>query len=147
MTSHFNLLDPVVRRALKNGQNPDVARKWERTWYDVDQAKTQLRALDTAPSGGLSSQEKRLQQILRRMLLNDEEATRQVGMPPHPNALQALKTSHPNFVEVVDHVLAQQALMRTRHALPRRLQPMLLLGSPGIGKTSFVQALAAAMQA
>lgn len=146
MTTKFNPLDPLVRRAIKNGQNPDVARKWERTWFNMDQAKAQLRALDTAPSGGLSSQERRLQQVLRCMLLNDEEATHQVGMPPHPSALQALKNSHPNFAEVVDHVLAQQALMRTRHALPRRLQPMLLLGSPGIGKTSFVQALAAAMQ-
>lgn len=145
MTSHFNLLDPVVRRAIKNGQNPDVARKWERTWYNVDQAKTQLRMVDTAPSGSLSSQDKRLQQLLRRMLMEQQDP-RPVGMPPHPSALQALKNSHPNFAEVVDHVLAQQALMRTRHALPRRLQPMLLLGSPGIGKTSFVQALAAAMQ-
>lgn len=146
MTNHFNLLDPLVRRAIKNGQNPDVARKWERNWYNVDQAKQQLRMVDTAPSGSLSSQDKRLQQLLRHMLLDEKQTSRPVGMPTHPGPLQALKTSHPNFAEVVDHVLAQQALMRTRHALPRRLQPMLLLGNPGIGKTSFVQALAAAMQ-
>ena len=94
MTTKFNLLDPLVRRAIKNGQNPDVARKWERTWFNMDQAKAQLRALDTAPSGGLSSQERRLQQVLRRMVLNDEEANHQVGMPTHPSALQALTVAY-----------------------------------------------------
>lgn len=145
MTSPLKLLDYKFRAALKNGLEPDTARKWQRDWFDLAQVRPQLKLLEQAPHGSLSSQERRVLTVLRR-LVAQERCSRSVGEPPPSHALSGLKTSHPNFREVVEHVQAQLALMRTRHAGPRRIQPMLLLGDPGIGKTSFAQALARAMQ-
>lgn len=138
------LMPPAFKRALKNGLDPSFVARWSRHWFDAQQVKDALDALDNTYGGSLTGQEKRVAQMLRRLLV-EHEAPKPISTPPASALLRELAVSHPNFTSVVEHVLAQQALMRTRHAMPRRLQPMLLLGSPGIGKTSFVQALSAAM--
>lgn len=55
-----------------------------------------------------------------------------------------LATEMPNFSEVLDDV-AIQVEARFRLNLPMKLQPILLVGKPGIGKTRFIKNLATAL--
>jgi ATP-dependent Lon protease len=60
------------------------------------------------------------------------------------NAFQSLRESHAHFREVIDFVYA--TLTGMRHQV-RRLQPILLLGPPGVGKSCFTHDLAKAIHA
>lgn len=60
------------------------------------------------------------------------------------NAFQSLRENYPHFHEVIDYVYV--TLMSMRHQV-RRLQPILLLGPPGLGKSCFTHDLARAIHA
>lgn len=60
------------------------------------------------------------------------------------NAFQTLRENHPHFNEVIDYVYV--TLMSMRHQV-RRIQPILLLGVPGLGKSQFTHDLAKAANA
>jgi ATP-dependent Lon protease len=57
---------------------------------------------------------------------------------------QSLRENYPHFHEVIDYVYV--TLMSMRHQV-RRLQPILLLGPPGVGKSCFTHNLAKAIDA
>ncbi len=62
------------------------------------------------------------------------------------SALALLAGEMPNFAEVIDDVLVQaKAQRRIQRGI--KVQPILLLGKPGIGKTRFIKKLAAALGA
>lgn len=58
--------------------------------------------------------------------------------------LRLLAVQMPNFSAVLDDIIVQISA-RLKLNLPMRLQPMLLLGKPGIGKTRFIKKLAQAL--
>lgn len=60
------------------------------------------------------------------------------------NAFQTLRENHPHFNEVIDYVSV--TLKGMRHQV-RRIQPILLLGVPGLGKSHFTHDLAKAIHA
>lgn len=66
---------------------------------------------------------------------------------PADSALIELADRFPNFAPAVDHVRRAAALARLAPGGPLHLAPLLLNGPPGIGKSAFARAFAAALQA
>lgn len=69
---------------------------------------------------------------------------REIARPKSLKSLETLAQKQPHMKEVVHFVMAQINLAR-RSQKPVRLQPMLLVGEAGVGKTHFAQALAQAL--
>lgn len=65
---------------------------------------------------------------------------------PDDQAIGRLRVDYPHFHDVVDLIEGEIALSRTPGAAPRPLPPLLLLGDPGVGKSAFCRALAAALR-
>ena len=86
---------------------------------------------------------KRLEKIYRE-LHKRGTALREIAKPKSLKPLHELAATQPHMKEVVHFVLAQLN-MAQRSAKPVRLQPMLLIGEAGVGKTHFAQALATAL--
>ena len=100
--------------------------------YDVDAVD---RALAELPSGANEA----LKATYERML--KAGGTRLTVKPAGVPAMAHLYDQLPNFTAVLDDVKKQIALCASS-ADALELQPMLLLGAPGIGKTHFAKRLA-----
>jgi ATP-dependent Lon protease len=101
--------------------------------FDVAHALRIMEELDPEQRG-----RERLRHLQR---IVEQGALRPAPRPVKPESILALAGQFPNFREICDFYAGQAALSGQRkHA--RRLQPVLLLGSPGIGKTYFARALA-----
>ena len=72
------------------------------------------------------------------------DTLRDIALPESLESLQILAEKQPHMKEVVNFVIAQINLAQLSHK-PVRLQPMLLVGEAGVGKTYFAQALAQAL--
>ena len=59
-----------------------------------------------------------------------------------PPSLDGLVDAFPNFAEAIEYLEVHFALARHLPASERNVPPMLLVGPPGIGKTTFAEALA-----
>lgn len=66
---------------------------------------------------------------------------------PDINRVCALRSDFPHFAQVVDLYEGEVSLACTPGAVPHAFPPVLLLGEPGVGKTSFALALAEALSA
>ena len=62
--------------------------------------------------------------------------------PPLPQALKDLRRDFPNFNEAIDRIENAAALSRLSGKDWFQMQPLLLLGPAGVGKTAFAQAFA-----
>ncbi|MDD3937579.1 AAA family ATPase [Rhodoferax sp.] len=69
---------------------------------------------------------------------------REIARPKSLKSMETLAEKQPHMKEVVHFVMAQINMAR-RSQKPVRLQPMLLVGEAGVGKTHFAQALAQAL--
>lgn len=70
---------------------------------------------------------------------------RQLAPAPEPAALNALCARFPNFSHVLEHIERHLTLNRVSSPNALVFRPILLHGSPGIGKTRFASALAASL--
>ncbi len=68
--------------------------------------------------------------------------TRRVARAPRPAVYQALNRDFPHFHAVTAHLQQRAALSRLGAAQHLRLNPILLTGDPGVGKTAYAQAAA-----
>lgn len=84
-----------------------------------------------------------------RLLLEDLLAKGASGTWATPDVarVRALRDEFPHFAEVVELFEGEAALATSPGARPQRIPPVLLLGEPGVGKTSFALALADALGA
>lgn len=67
---------------------------------------------------------------------------RTLAKPPSLRVLQDLARDFPHFTEVIDLIRQRVSLARVTPGQVFLLPPILLSGSPGVGKTAFVEALA-----
>jgi ATP-dependent Lon protease len=100
--------------------------------YDVDAVD---RALAELPAGANEALKATYEKMLKA------GGTRLSVKPAGVPAMAHLYDQLPNFAAVLDDVRKQIALCASS-ADPLELQPMLLLGAPGIGKTHFAKRLA-----
>jgi ATP-dependent Lon protease len=100
--------------------------------YDVDAVD---RALADLPAGANEALRATYEKMLKA------GGTRLTVKPAGVPAMAELYERLPNFTEVLDDVKRQIALCASS-ADALELQPMLLLGAPGIGKTHFAKRLA-----
>jgi len=99
---------------------------------DVYSVDTVERALQELPSGASESLKATYEKMIKA------GGTRLTVKPAGLPAMEHLYDELPNFAEVLDDVKKQIALCApSNDAL--ELQPMLLLGEPGIGKTHFAR--------
>jgi ATP-dependent Lon protease len=77
-------------------------------------------------------------------LLQRGTTLREIAKPKSLKPLEILAAKQPHMKEVVKFVMAQINLAQHSRK-PVRLQPMLLVGEAGVGKTHFVQSLALAL--
>jgi ATP-dependent Lon protease len=68
--------------------------------------------------------------------------TRRVARAPRPAVYQALNRDFPHFHAVTAHLQQRAALSRLGATQHLRLDPILLSGDPGVGKTAYAQAAA-----
>jgi ATP-dependent Lon protease len=110
--------------------------------YPVFKSEQALALLKSLGKGD-ADQRVRLDGIYQD-LLQRGTALREIARPKSVKALEFLAQKQPHMKEVVHFVMAQINLAR-RSQKPVRLQPMLLVGEAGVGKTHFAQALAQAL--
>ena len=110
--------------------------------YPVFKSEQALALLKSLGKGD-ADQRVRLDGIYRE-LLQRGTTLREIARPKSLKALESLAQKQPHMKEVVHFVMAQINLAR-RSQKPVRLQPMLLVGEAGVGKTHFAQALAQAL--
>lgn len=77
-------------------------------------------------------------------LVHKGTTLREIALPKSMKALEQLAISQPQMKAVISSIVAQINLAK-RSSKPVRLQPMLLVSEPGVGKSHFVQALAQAL--
>jgi len=109
----------------------------------AEKAKEIALALLKSVGKGDSDDKARMDKIYQE-LLQRGTALRDIARPKSLTPLQILAQKQPHMKEVVNFVIAQINLAQRSHK-PVRLQPMLLVGEVGVGKTHFAQALAQAL--
>ena len=107
--------------------------------FKSEQAIALLKSLGK----GDSDEKARLDRVYQE-LLQRGTTLRYIALPKSLKPLQVLAQKQPHMKEVVNFVIAQINLAQ-RSRKPVRLQPMLLVGEAGVGKTYFAQALAQAL--
>lgn len=101
------------------------AHWWER-WADID-------ALPEDSAGLLSGA------LLRMHALGN---LRRLALAPDPRDLLPLAERHPHFAALVEELADEVALARRTPQAAFRMQPRLLTGPAGVGKTTFAEELA-----
>ncbi|WP_157673027.1 AAA family ATPase [Curvibacter sp. AEP1-3] len=105
-------------------------------WYD---ATTWQAAFDEA-NAGKSDEAREWKRALQS--LKDAGTHKPYAALPDLIALDALKTRHPNFAEVIEFIGTQLAMAKRKKIGAFRVPPVLLEGAPGVGKSHFASALA-----
>lgn len=107
--------------------------------YDVDQVGKQLATIESRHANG--DARKRMETLYKSMIERGEHRCL-IALPDDLDArIARLRGDFPNFGAAIDLVSDQLALQRLGNRIVH-FEPMLLLGSPGIGKTYFAEALA-----
>lgn len=118
------------------------ARRSKRLHHQVFQSEQALALCKTI--GATGEEEKlRLQKIYDE-LVDRGTTTRPMAMPKSFQPLESLAQKQPHMKQVVQFVVDQITLAQHSRK-PLRLQPMLIVGEAGVGKTHFAQALAKAL--
>lgn len=118
----------------------DSEYSWDKRRFSVFKGSA---ATSLANATGDESEVSRLQDIYDE-LTKRETTLRVVAHLPSLEPLRQLAIRQPHMKGVVDFV-SRQLMLAAHSQVPIRLQPMLLLSEPGVGKTFFCQALAKAL--
>ena len=123
--------------------------------YDREDVHREIRTLaplpthpDDLPDGDdtLSNEDRQRLKTLQRILASPLGSERQqlIGSPQIAGRLLAVKSSAPHFGEFIN-LIARAVVLSHCTATYLRLPPILLLGSPGIGKTYVARRIARAL--
>jgi AAA+ superfamily predicted ATPase len=131
-----------AEQALWKDIDAKDAKKSKRQYHPVF-ASEQVLAFWKSIGSTTEDEKKRLQTIYDA-LLQRGTTTRQIATPKSLHSLEALADKQPHMKQVVQFVMEQITLAQHSRK-PLRLQPMLIVGEAGVGKTHFAQALAKAL--
>lgn len=129
------LLEDTGNQSQPCGDDRDDASK---LWTDIYRIKDVETAIKGA-SDYLADKGKRAQQL---KIMLESGGKRPLAPAPTVQAILEMRLSHPNFRDVIEFIAQQVALCHLREVPAARFDPILLLGSPGIGKTHFANNLA-----
>ncbi len=115
----------ILNKSLMHRQNIRLYSE-----ADVEKMKDQIDIREQSPQ---------LQRLYDQMIERGGE--RFVILPPDLDDFAALNEGAPNHKEVIDHIRKRTALSIAAKE-PMQLEPILLLGPPGVGKTHFAKTLA-----
>jgi len=115
-----------------------------RSYYPVFKSEQALVLFKSLGSLGDKDDEKRLEKIYRE-LLQRGTTLRKIARPISIDPLKRIAATQPHMKDVVTFI-SDQIIMAQRSNKPVRLQPILLAGEPGCGKTYFAQKLAEAFE-
>lgn len=115
---------------------PDAGSKCFKPFYDQDVLAAQLERAKGLPIDSRHTIEKALRQAQAL------GPNREIAQAPDAHVLAELDRDFPNFAAVTQFLMERLHLSRVSpdHAL--RLPPLLLNGSPGVGKTAYCRRLA-----
>lgn len=136
--------DASVKAMLEWSQieNTDSSRR-SRKNYPVFTSAQALSLHKNLGRTGDSDTRDRLASIYKD-LVHKGTTLRDIAVPKSLKTLEHLAISQPQMKAVIAFIVAQINLAK-RSSKPVRLQPMLIVSEPGVGKTHFVQALAHAL--
>lgn len=112
--------------------------------HPVFATRTPADMYRTATVSAEKALHKRDMELATRLAMSGQ--LRRVAAPGNLTLLDSLYQSHPNFREVID-LYRHQLKLAQRSGQAPRMPPVLLSGPPGLGKTHFAAALAAALGA
>ena len=132
LTTAVTLLEPLFPEKYKQGiQIPVVAEESKRPlvqWYNSIQMASQL-----AKSSGSNAK------VLTK-IINEIPDHKPLLVVEDESFFEKLEEELPNFKEVIDYYKGQ--FRQNYYSNKKRINPILLLGDPGIGKTYFSKKLA-----
>ena len=130
--SHYEreLNGDTVLYLARDGKQPEDFKKV--TWYDEASLRRHHRSLERGPHVPFIGKILRQPSQKPKIIIEDEAV------------FDELQDNFPNFKEVIRFYKAQFRLLEETNKF--RVNPILLLGSPGIGKSLFTKKLAEALQ-
>ena len=130
----LQLVESLTPSAEKNEREPQPDRPAKVKVFDFDMVRA---AKSDAQNRG------RLEDNLG-LILKTESEYRELSRVDNGIAqqVQALAENFPNFASTIEYVVEQIALSSLTDDRAFAMQPILLTGPPGVGKTAFVKALA-----
>lgn len=150
-------IPPSPAMAPKTKAEEDLEKE-QVVWQAIDARDAKRRARDTyvvfksdqalalfKSFGSGDSEAKERLKLIYDALVRRGSTRRRIGQPKSMASLQELARKQPHMQEVVHYVQDQLELARLSRK-PLRLQPMLLVGEAGVGKTHFAQSLAKALE-
>lgn len=148
---------PASAGAVERTKDEVEQDKETQRWQRIDaldktlRSRSRYRVFQSAQAlalfksmGRMDADNKQRLEKIYRELQQRGTSLREIAKPKSLKPLQELAAKQPHMKEVVHFVIAQLN-MAQRSAKPVRLQPMLLVGEAGVGKTHFAQALATAL--
>lgn len=134
IAQHSKVLAPLLVNTSSCSDQPDqVLQPGQCLLFDTDALAERLASLKSKDEKALETELKKAKKL---------GATRRLATPPSAAAINDLARSFPHFDAVVETVRQRAALAELTPGRVFGLPPILLAGSPGVGKTAFCEALA-----
>lgn len=151
-TKHVQLeklvLEEVIEREILRNLRPETrSRKKNEATFVENTGAVEIYSMSEAESNFNKAEEVYGDDRARyaKGLLSDLAKSgnrKNLAGPPPEEALSNLRRDFPNFGEAIDQIEYAAALSRMADKDWFQMQPLLLLGPPGVGKTAFAQAFA-----
>ena len=137
IAQHSRVLAPLLVSTGSCSDQPDqVAQPGQCLLFDSDALAERLASLKGKEEKALETELKKAKKL---------GAARRLATPPSAAAIDDLARSFPHFDAVVELVRQRAALAELTPGRVFSLPPILLAGSPGVGKTAFCEAMARCM--
>lgn len=120
----------------KSGPDTSNAAPPGEPWYDAGTWSAAYAEANASKSDDSREWKRALESM------QDTGTHKRYATLPSLSTFESLKSSHPNFTEVIDFVAAEVALGKRKKTKGFSLPPLLLEGPAGVGKSHFAHALA-----
>jgi len=144
-----NNIDEIIElRKLRD----DLSKNINHSELSIEKGKHQIiksedlnKLIDTASKSDSGSVDQERLSILKKHKCLIDGTEIKFAKKEMLTSLNDLKNKFPNFSEVVDYLLGSISLSLLKEQTEFHFDPIILLGSPGLGKTAFSKALGKAL--